>query len=161
MEKVTQKGVESDAETVSSADTADDTPPEPGRRRGRGRGGPARRGSDDSALAVAQAAETSTETEAEAPAAGRGRGRGRGRGHGRGGRGGTTAGRATLAAAAAAAPDAAYLVPADFDPGLLSGADFSDKKSAAKTVPEVFFRRWRTLRAEVHASLASVMQSAT
>ena len=143
-----------DAMSSSSDDDADEAPQSTSRGRGRPRGRGRGRG------APADVSDTDATRSDEVAEGTEGHGGGRGRGRGRGGRGrGRGRGRASSQGAAATAvnsPAAAatgYVVPAGFDAGLVTGADFTDKKTAIRTVPEVFFRRWRTLRTEVGALL--------
>ncbi len=155
--RAVQRGRGSDAEISSSSDDDDgDEAPSTGRRRGqprgRGRGHSAAVGVSDTD--ATRSDDTAEGTEGCSSRRGRGHGRGpRGRGRGQGRASSSQGAAAAAANSTPAAAASGYVVPAGFDAGLLSGADFADKKAATRTVPEVFFRRWRTLRTEVSAVL--------
>ncbi len=155
-----QRAADNTGGTSSSSDDEEETP-STSRRRGQPRGGGQGRGAPADHPSDTDATRSDTADGTEGRGSGRGRGRGRGaRGGGRGrGRSSNQGAAAATAAASNSAPAAAsgYAVPADFDAGLLSGAEFVDKKTATRTVPEVFFRRWRTLRTEVSAALSKSM----
>lgn len=79
--------------------------------------------------------------------AGRG-GRGRGLGRGRGGSNIAGAGTDDTKAVKAEEPKG-YQLPPDCDASVMAACQFTDKKSAHRSVPEALFQRWTSLRSEV------------